>query len=162
MRQNRIFVGLFFILVGIIGIFGKVIGFNIFSMRQLWPLFVLVPGLTFEFVYFSTKKNPGILVPGGILTTIGSLFLFETMTGWAFSRYTWPVYILAVAIGLLQLYLFGGREKGILVPVFILGGIAIISFCKMVFGGIFWWLGNSIIIPIGILIIGLAILLKKN
>lgn len=162
MKQNRAFIGVFLVIVGVIGIVSRFFNFSIFGMGQLWPLFVLVPGLTFEFVYFTSRTNPGILVPGGILTTIGTLFLFETMTNWHFSRYTWPVYILAVAIGLFQLYWFGGRQKGLLVPVFILGGVASISFCKMLFGNIFWWFGNSIIIPVGILIIGLAILLKKN
>ena len=29
----------------------------------------------------------------------------------------WPIYPLGVAIGLLQAYLFGGREKGLLISV---------------------------------------------
>ena len=42
--------------------------------------------------------------PGGILTVIGLLFVFEILTEWHYSSYTWPVTY--CAFGLLQLYLY--------------------------------------------------------
>ena len=38
------------------------------------------PRTYFEMNYFQTRKNPGQLVPGGILTVIGLLFCFEILT----------------------------------------------------------------------------------
>jgi hypothetical protein len=131
-------------------------------MEYFWPIFVLIPGLVFEASFFMSGRNSGLLVPGGILTTIGTLFFFETFTNWMFAEYTWPVYILAVAIGLAQLYLFGTREKGLLIPVFILTLIAVVSFAMMVFGGILTWLNYSTILPVVLILVGLYILVGKN
>lgn len=67
-------------------------------MENLCPLFILIPGLYFALTYFRLKRDSGILVSGGILTTIGLLFLFETLTNLQFKTYTWPFYPLAVSV----------------------------------------------------------------
>jgi len=123
--------GMLFILLGCSLVADRIFDLDLFNAYKFWPTFVIVPGLIFEFSYFATKKAPGILVPGGILTVLGILFYFESFTYWSYSEYTWPIYLLAVAIGLFQLYLFSGRNKGILVPVFILTTIAGIAFACM-------------------------------
>jgi hypothetical protein len=35
----------------------------------------------------------------------------------SYSGVTWPVYLLATAFGLFELWLFGGKEKALLIPV---------------------------------------------
>lgn len=162
MKINKVFWGLLLIILGVVGIFNRMFGINIISIRNLWSLFILLPGLCFEYSYFYTKRNPGLLVPGGILTTIGVLFIFETFTGWRFAGYTWPIYILAVAIGLFQLYLFGGRQKALLIPVGILTFIAAICFFGITFGNLIHIIGKTIIVPIILLLIGVYILFKKD
>lgn len=162
MNNKKFFWGIIFILIGLLGLINKIFNINLFAFGSLWPLFVLIPGLCFEYSYFVKKQNSGLLVPGGILTTIGLLFVFETSTRWNFSMYTWPVYILAPAIGLFQLYIFGGRDKGLLIPVGILTIIAIMSFISIGFGNIFIWLNTSIILPIGLVAIGLYIIFSKE
>ncbi|MGL5353399.1 MAG: hypothetical protein ACRDA5_08725, partial [Clostridium sp.] len=114
MKNEKYFFGLILIAIGIMGIADRVFNINLVIGLEFWPLFVLVPGLCFEYAYFSKRQFPGLLVPGGILTTIGLLFIFETITRWRFSGITWGIYPLAVAIGLFQLYLFGGRKKELL------------------------------------------------
>ncbi len=159
--QSKKFWGLILLALGIYGILNNFFDFNFFSMSRLWPVFVLVPGLAFEWSYFSTRRAPGVLVPGGILTTLGLLFLFETNTLWFFSAYTWPVYILAPAIGLFQLYLYGGQHKALLIPVSILTIVAAFSFSSTLFGILFFTNG-SIIWPIALVLVGLFILFSKN
>lgn len=154
--------GIILIVIGIFSILNQFFNFSFISMANLWPLFILVPGLIFEFSYFSSGRAPGLLVPGGILTTIGSLFLFETFTNWYFAAYTWPVYPLAVAIGLFQLYLFGNREKGLLIPVFILSAVSGISFVSIVFNRVLWWFDTSLIFPVLLILIGLYVLFKNS
>lgn len=162
MKNKNYTLGLILVALGLLGIISKIYRIEFFGMRTMWPLFIFIPGLCFEVSYYTNKKNPGILVPGGILTTIGALFLFETFTRWRFSNFTWPIYTLAVAIGLFQLYWHGGKKKGLLIPVGILGGVSIVSFWTMIFGNTFSWLNKSIIFPIFLLAIGLYILFGKG
>lgn len=164
MKNKNYEIGIVLVVLGILGIVSRVLHIHIFSMRNLWPLFVLIPGLCFEFAYFRTRKNPGILVPGGILTTIGFLFVFEIITNWRFAGRTWPIYILAVAIGLFQLYWFDGKQKALLIPVGILTFIAVSSLCAISIGDTMRWFRGSLGFPILLLVIGFVILTsgKKN
>jgi len=71
-------------------------------------------------------------------------------------EYLWPIFPLGVAIGLFQLYLFGGREKELLIPVGILGAISL-----------FFLINNLLFVDFGLLagivlvIIGIWIIFKK-
>ncbi len=109
---------------------------------------MLVPGLSFEVAYFTNRKGPGMLVPGGLLTTLGLLFLFEEITRWQFSAYTWPIYTLAVAIGLFQL--IGMVETigfiGFLFVYYLLLHFG--AFFSMIFGNVFHWMNRSLTFPI--------------
>lgn len=160
MKLNKMAIGIILIMLGLLMLLRPAFYINIFNMEHFWPVFVLLTGLIFEASFFVNKTNPGLLVPGGIITTIGGLFFFETFTNWNFSAYTWPVYILAVAIGLYQLYLFGGKEKALLIPVGILTTVALVSFAFIVFGNILIWLNSSIIWAILFILLGVFILMK--
>jgi len=92
---------------------------------SLWPVFLLIAGIFFELSYFISRKDAGLLVPGGILITYGLLFSVNVIYGWHLMENLWPIFPLGVAIGLFQLYLFGGREKGLLIPVGILGAVSL-------------------------------------
>jgi hypothetical protein len=161
MRSKSYFGGIILIIIGVGAILNNVLNIQFFTISQLWPIFVLIPGLSFEAGYFSRGRDPGLLVPGGILTTIGTLFFFETFTNWNFAEYTWPVYPLAVAIGLFQFYLFGGRKRGVLVPVFILTTVSVIAFATMLLGNVFYWINTSLIIPVIFILIGVYMLAKN-
>lgn len=123
---------------------------------NLWPLFLLIPGIVFELSYFTYRKDAGLLVPGGILITYGLLFLVNVNYGWHLMDNLWPIFPLGVAIGLFQLYLFGEREKGLLIPIGILGAISL-----------FFLINNLVFIDFGLLagillvLIGIWIIFKK-
>lgn len=159
--QSKV-LGSILVIIGLLAILSQIFHISIFNINNLWFLFILVPGLCFEFAYFTTKREPGILVPGGILTTIGLLFCFEILTGWRFSAYTWPIYPLAVAIGLFQLYWFGGKEKALLIPVGILSTVAAAGLIGSLLNQIFYWLNHSLLIPIVLIIFGLFIIFRKK
>lgn len=162
MKSENAVLGFLLILIGGIWIFTNIFDIPLFHIGNMWFLFILVPGLCFEIAYFSTKRNPGLLVPGGILTVIGLLFAFEIITGWNFSAMTWPIYPLAVAVGLFQLYLFGGRERALLVPVGILSCISIISLVGIVYRSLFYWINFSWLIPIILVVVGLYLIFRKH
>ncbi|MCC2683286.1 MAG: hypothetical protein K0R75_185 [Paenibacillaceae bacterium] len=92
-----------------------------------WPsLFVIPLGLFFHWLYFSVTKRRGVglLVPGGILFTAGLVCqLAMLLDGWS---YMWPGFILAVAVGLFELYFFGSRHRGLLIPIYILTVIGLL------------------------------------
>ena len=158
MNNKNYFWGFFLIITGILLFISRLFHIQLFNMDRLWPIFVLIPGLCFNLAYFSTRKGPGVLVPGGILTTIGLLFFFETMTNWHFSEYTWPIYPLAVAVGLFQLYIFGGRKSGLLIPIGILTLVSTMSFATMIFGNI----NNSLVVPAVLVLIGIFLIFGKG
>lgn len=155
-KNSSIIYGLFLIIIGIVFLLDKFLDLNVFQMRNIWPLFVLIPGLLFEASFFMSGDNPGVLVPGGILSTIGFLFLFETYTNWRYAHITWPIYPLSVAIGLFQLFIFGKREKGLLIPVFILGTFSIIA----LFSNILSQDISFILLPACLIFVGILIILK--
>ena len=149
MKTIRYLVGLLLILIGGFSLITYIFHLNNELIHHLWFLCVLIPGLYFEMNYFQTRKNPGQLVPGGILTVIGLLFCFEILTRWDYSNYTWPIYLLAVAFGLLQLYLYDHKDKGLLIPITILCFISL-------------FISSSLLLAICLIIIGLYILFQKR
>ena len=155
MKTIRYLVGLSLILIGGFSLITYIFHLNNELIHHLWFLCVLIPGLYFEMNYFQTRKNPGQLVPGGILTVIGLLFCFEILTRWDYSNYTWPIYLLAVAFGLLQLYLYDHKDKGLLIPITILCLISFLFYLQL-------FISSSLLLAIFLIIIGLYILLRKN
>lgn len=162
MNNRNNFWGFFFIAIGILLFLSRLMNIHLFGMNRLWPIFVLIPGLCFEIAYFSSKTKPGLLVPGGILTTLGLLFLFESMTNGYFARYTWPIYPLSVAIGLAQLYIFGGRNRGLIIPIGILCLVPGISFANMLFGNVYRWINTSFVVPAILILVGIAIIFGRG
>ncbi|CAM2802295.1 hypothetical protein P4H27_22915 [Paenibacillus taichungensis] len=99
-----------------------------------WPtLFVIPLGLFFHWLYFSMiGRGIGLLVPGGILLTAGIVSQIAMLFGnWSTM---WPGFILAVAVGLFELYWFGGRNKWLLIPINILTVISLLFFSVMSIG----------------------------
>ncbi len=128
-----------------------------FLFAHFWPMFLIIPGVVFHYAYFRAKApDAGLLVPGGILLVTGLTcqisMLFDL---WSFM---WPGFILAVAVGLFELYLFGTREKGLLIPVFILGGLSLIFFTFSLGSS---WVLRTYLVPI-ILIVGGILIVTRN
>lgn len=128
-------------------------------MTKFWPMILIFISLFFHAGYYSNKKNVGLLVPGGILLTLG--VVFQTSELWNIYGVMWPGIILAPAVGLFELYYFGNREKGLLIPVGILSAISLFFFT--------FTIGNlkglsKFILPAGLILAGLFILIndRKN
>jgi len=152
MKKINYIVGLSLLFIGVLIILAN---FGVIEIvwENLWPLFLLIPGIVFELSYFIYRKDAGLLVPGGILITYGLLFLVNVIYGWRLMEYLWPIFPLGVAIGLFQLYLFGGREKGLLIPVGILGAISLFFLINNLLFVDFRVLAGIVLVIIGIWII---------
>jgi hypothetical protein len=136
--------------------------FEIFDLGYLigtfWPsLFLLIPAFFFHYGFFAgRKRDPGLLVPGGILLVLGVVFQINMLFGgW---DVTWPLNIFAVAFGLFELYYFGNREKGLLIPIFILSGVSLIFFTTFSLNELFGYNTRKVAIPFVLIAIGLLVI----
>jgi len=157
MKNYGVFV--FGCILMILGGLGLLANFGIIELTwsHIWPLFILVPGLMFELGYFfGGRKDPGLLIPGGILLTYGVLFYICVLDGFRWMSLLWPLFILGPAVGLFQFYLFGSRDSGLLIPVGILGGIGVIflmmNFSRTEIGGL--------VFPILLIVLGTVIVVR--
>lgn len=156
MKSSRAILGTLIILIGLVLLLNNLDLINI-DLSQLWPLFLLVPGLAFEIGYLAGGRDPGLLVPGGMLTTYGLVFFANIIWGWHNMAYLWPFFPLGVAIGLLQLYLFARRDAALLIPIAILGGFSAIAFLRTYTG-----IGLETIFPVALIVFGLLLLFNKK
>lgn len=165
MKKENLVTGTILILLGFAFLITKYI-FNVelihFESGDFWPLIVLGIGVVFELLYFSNRRITGFLVPGGVLTTLGVLFLFEVATDWVFSAYTWPVYLFAVSVGLFQLYLFGGRPKGLLIAGSIVGGVGVFSLAIIIFEVFVSAVDIAVVIPLVLIAAGLLFIFGRR
>lgn len=160
MKKGNYLAGLLLIVIGVLALVLKSFGIRLleFDSSDFWVFIVLLVGLTFEVSFFASgSRAAGLLVPGGIITTIGLLFMFEVTTNWYFAAYTWPVYIFAVAVGLFQMYFFSGRQKGLLIASMIIGGVAAFSMAAIILTRLTSILSSGIFIPIALIAAGAAI-----
>ncbi|WP_438351647.1 hypothetical protein ACP8HI_14015 [Paenibacillus sp. FA6] len=135
------------ILLGKLGVFG-------FLGRSLWPVVILIAGLVLQGLYFSRRRQPILLIPGGILTVWGLVFVICNIWGWGLMAYVWPALFLGVAIGLYEYYLYENLRSNTLLWVSLSMGL--VSFLFFLFslmktGGIY--LLVVILIGVGIWLI---------
>ncbi|KEO81580.1 LiaI-LiaF-like domain-containing protein [Tumebacillus flagellatus] len=147
--MERRFAGVMLLVVGAVLALGA-LGLITISMYYLWPLFMIVPGILFHVRFFMFGgRDPGVLVPGGVLTVIGCLFLFCNLFGWGMLHGLWPIFVLAPAVGLFELYLFGGRNPGLLVPVTVLTLVAVVFLGFNALNGMFGGILGLVLVGVG-------------
>lgn len=128
-----------------------------------WPsLFVIPLGLFFHWMYFQLvgRKGSGLLIPGGILLTVGMVCQAAMLTdGWS---YLWPGFILAVAIGLFEFYWLGSRNKWLLIPINILTVLSLLFFFIFSTGALLGHLSGQPIVAVVILLAGAFLLVGRK
>lgn len=158
MKNSNIVMGAVLVALGCILLLSN-LGYINFSWDYIWPMALLLPGIYLHFAYFTKiDKNPGNLVPAGILTTYGLMAYVVAFFGWGTMASLWPFILLGIAIGLMELYLFGTRDKGLLVPISILGGLGLMLLSKTYF---FFDL-KKVVIPAILVVLGVLMLSKRD
>lgn len=153
-NKPNVILGSLFIIIGLALFLNIFFDISFFNMRYLWPLFVLLPGLFLEAAYFTGKKAPALLIPGGILITNALLFFFEIVTQWQYAAYTWPIYIIAVVVGLFQFSVAIRHPKGLIIAIVLLLVVAIAAMVSITCYAIFRILPHRIILPISFIALG--------
>lgn len=152
--MERKVVGIIFIVVGLLFALGTTHIIH-FSWDTLWPIFLLIPSLAFHGAFFmsGSRSNAGLLVPGGVLLVLSLLFFWCNIFGWDWMASLWPVFMLAPAVGLFELYLFGGGNPGLLIPVAILTVVALMFLGFNILTGIFGSVIGVILVLVGVYIV---------
>lgn len=155
--------GLLFIVIGILLLIGKYFR-EVDSTEMLfsvyWPSFtVLLIGIILHLLYLLTewKGSVYLLIPGGILITLGTLFQVAVYNdAWG---YVWPGFIIAPAVGLAEYYLLGGRNKWALIPIVILTSVSIILFLVFTVGELVSFDAVQWVLAVLFILVGLFIML---
>ena len=161
MKKRNSLYGLILIFLGSVLLADQLYGIDFLSFSYFWPIFILVPGILLEVSFFTLKKEPAILVLGGVLTTTGLLFFFETSTNWQYSAETWPIYTFGLAIGLFQYYWFSKKNKTLLLFVLLLAYISVFSFAINFLGNTYEWLTYGLLLPCLIILFGVYVFFKN-
>jgi len=76
-------------------------------MEHVWPGFMIGPGIGFFLMYLLGPKEKGLLIPAGILTGIGLVFMFQRTS---LLRY-WPVVLIIIGVVLILKYTRDKKEE---------------------------------------------------
>lgn len=134
-------------------------------MSQMWPVFVLVPGLMFLAGYvFGEKHDPGLAFVGTAATLLGVFFFMATLGIGDLEPSDmgrlWPVYPLIAGIAwVVQWVASGLRDWGVLIPAGIALLIGMVGLVSVVTGEqarIFALLINCW--PVILILVGLSLL----
>lgn len=148
--KRDLMLGLFIVAAGLVILLGKLGVFG-FLGRTLWPLVLLLPGLLLHVMFFGRRASAAILIPAGILTVYGLLFLICSFWGWNLMGSLWPVLILGIAVGLYEYYLYETPRPGAALPIAL--GLTILSLGIF----IFTWLNTGAFYIVALVLIAAGI-----
>lgn len=129
-------------------------GFTDLTLRDLWPVLMLAPGILFFLGFLADRKSYGLLMPGAILTTYGLVFFYCTISGWSSMQVLWPFYLVGPGIGFFLMYHFGRKETALLVPGTILTLLGLIFILRSTDYDYLW--------PVVIIIAGAVLILNSR
>jgi hypothetical protein len=135
-EKRQIVPGLIMIGLGIIFLLSN-FGAVELDWEVLWTWILIVMGVIFWLGFIFDRSKDGLIMPGTILLTIGIVFNISARFDWAMLDHLWPFFILAPAFGFYAMFLFGKRDRGILVPaviltivgtIFLMGSIPVLKY----------------------------------
>jgi len=97
--------GTILLVIGLLFFYCSMTGW--YRMENLWPVFILAPALGFIAMYFGGVKEKGLLIPAGILSAIGLLFLLVSTD---LGNY-WPVLLILGGILLIYMDVVAKKKK---------------------------------------------------
>jgi len=117
--NSSLIIGGIFILVGA-GLLLDRLGLFMFGWTQIYPvIFLLIAAASFVNAA-AGQKNSAFW--GGLFAVLGVFFLLRNFALLPFFWFTdfWPIFLIALGVGFLFLYIFDPRDWAALIPAFIL------------------------------------------
>ncbi len=160
-HRGTLFAGLLLILTGLYFLLVNLTSFVGLGWAQLWPGFLVLAALAFllpiAIWWEQHRALAGLAVPGVILLSNALFFFYNAITGdWGAWAYLWSLEPLAVALGLVALWLLGVRQQGLLIGAAVLGAISLGLF--VIFGSLFGGHLAVIVASIVLIALGLALM----
>lgn len=146
--------GLILIIIGVIAVLAN-FDFIELDWEVIWTYLVLLLGIIFWLGFIFDRSRDGLIMPGTILLTYGAIFNISARFGWEQMEDLWPFFILGPAFGFYAMYIFGKREKGLLVPAIILTIIGTIFLLQSFTYIKYIW-------PLVLVAIGVLLLMRRN
>jgi hypothetical protein len=135
-----------------------------FDWGALWPLAIIGFGsLFFVAMVAGGKQAAAFAIPGSIISGIGLILLFQTITDrWESMSYFWALILLFVGVGIYIMGWYGGdaNQKKSGLGVMKVGFILFIIFGAF-FEMIFSSFGN-IVFPVLLILLGIYLVLKRS
>lgn len=153
MKKASLITGVSLLFVGVVSLLGalEVIPFG---MAYIWPLFLLVPGLYFQIIFFVRKDTyqEEILIPSTILIIYALLFIIAGAKGFDFLGRMWPFFPLGVSLGFLQAYLLGSRKMAY----YFIGQILLVFSVMAIIFNSLGLANDTIVFPLVLMTLGLV------
>ena len=162
-NRTSYYIGLIFIIIGGAALYNALFLDNLFSMRNMWPLFILLPGLFLEIDYFSNfrRRDASVLIPGGLLTLTGTYFLIRQFVP-IMDSLSGPIFMVILGLALLQYYVAKPKDRGILVISLTLILIGIFIGYGRYLGEFPDWLNFNTVRASAILLLGIYLVFRTS
>ncbi len=130
--------------------------FNLTDLRwnEAWPVVFLALGCYFIVIFLADRNAYGVLMPASIFLFMGGIFLYSSLHGWYNMGTLWPFFLIGPGVGFFLMYLFGKKEKGLLIPGYILTGLGVL-FLLAFAEWVYLW-------PLALIALGLFFLLRPR
>ena len=136
-KKNSIIPGVFLIFIGL-WLFSRQSSFLSFNWDKIYPVFLVALGLLLISEVF-WRRRPGNIFWGVISLVLGVFFILRNfeMIPYLYSDEYWPVFLAAIGMGLLLLFLLNPKDWGILIPacLFLFFGV---GFFIHIINGSYW------------------------
>lgn len=103
MPRNQQVIGIAILAAGLFILLGKM-GVFAFIGGTMWPLLMFLVGIAFYVFARMAILPPVMMVPAGMLTTYGILFMLSSWIHWRLFGYLWPMLLIGIGVGLYGYY----------------------------------------------------------
>lgn len=167
MQANRsnagtLIAGAILILFGLLALAANI--FDFIDWGAIWPVAIIGFGALFFFAMIAGgKQTAGFAIPGSIISGIGLVLLFQSLTDhWESMSYFWTLIILFVGVGIYIMGLYGGDEnqKSSGLRVMKVGFVLFIifgAFFEMIFSSF-----DNVLFPILLILLGGYLVLSRS
>lgn len=162
-NRTSYYIGLILIIIGGAALYNALFLDNLFSMRNLWPLFILLPGLFLEIDYFTNykRRDASMLIPAGILTLTGTFFLIKQFLP-IMDTMSSPIFMVILGLALLQYYVAKPKDRGILVISLALILIGVFLGYGRYLGEFPYWLNFNTVRAFTVLLLGVYLVFRTS
>ncbi|MCE5167808.1 glutamate synthase [Paenibacillus profundus] len=125
MAKNQRVIGIVILVAGFIILLGKWGAFA-FIGGTMWPLILFVIGVAVYGLVRARLAPPIALVPAGMLTVYGLLFMASHWIHWRLFGLLWPLLLIGIALGLYGYYVYDPHHpRGAWLGALLFGGVGI-------------------------------------